>query len=66
LNYFMSHNILKKEELRKAALCFAYLKINASGKSMPRCALHMHSHHHCLGFVDNKVGGTHFHLFTCS
>jgi hypothetical protein len=65
----MSHNILKKEELRKAALCFAYLKINASGKSLPRCVGRMHRHHHrhyCLGFVHNKTKGANFHQFISS
>ena len=55
---------LKKEELRKAALCFAYQKFYASGKSLPRCALRVHCHHHRHGVVHNKVGGAHFHLFT--
>jgi hypothetical protein len=56
----------KKEELRKAALCYAYLKINASGRSLPRYAARMHRHHHGNELGHNKAGGIKFHEFTSS
>jgi hypothetical protein len=58
--------MIKKEELRKAALCYAYPKNYASGKSLPRFNARMHRHHHGTEFGHNKAGGANFHVVRSS